>query len=58
MRHINGVYTQRHNRLGHTDGPLFRGRYQAIQINQMRAENNGLGTRIEAIAKTLLKQDT
>ncbi len=23
MRHINGVYTQRHNRLKHTDGPLF-----------------------------------
>jgi len=32
MRHINGVYTQRHNRLKHTDGPLFRGRYKAILI--------------------------
>jgi len=30
MRHINGVYTQRHNRLRKTDGPLFRGRYKAI----------------------------
>lgn len=32
MRHINGVYTQRHNRLRHTDGPLFRGRYKAILV--------------------------
>lgn len=32
MRHINGVYTQRHNRLKHTDGPLFRGRYKAILV--------------------------
>ena len=30
MRHINGVYTQRYNRLRLTDGPLFRGRYKAI----------------------------
>jgi REP element-mobilizing transposase RayT len=28
MRHINGVYTQRHNRLLKTDGFLFRGRYK------------------------------
>ena len=34
MRHINGVYTQRHNRLKNTDGPLFRGRYKAICIEQ------------------------
>lgn len=33
MRHINGVYTQRHNRLKNTDGPLFRGRYKAILID-------------------------
>ena len=32
MRHINGLYTQRHNRLKRTDGPLFRGRYKAILI--------------------------
>ena len=32
MRHINGVYTQRHNRLKPTDGPLFRGRYKAILV--------------------------
>ncbi len=25
MRHLNGVYTQRYNRLKPTDGPLFRG---------------------------------
>ena len=28
MRHINGVYTQRYNRMKKTDGPLFRGRYK------------------------------
>jgi hypothetical protein len=32
MRHIDGVYTQRHNRLKKTDGSLFRGRYKAIVI--------------------------
>ncbi len=34
MRHINGVYTQRYNRLHKTDGPLFRGRYKAILIEE------------------------
>ncbi len=34
MRHINGVYTQRHNRLRKTDGPLFRGRFKAILVDQ------------------------
>ncbi len=34
MRHINGVYTQRYNRLKKTDGPLFRGRYKAIVIEK------------------------
>jgi len=33
MRHINGVYTQRYNRLEETDGPLFRGRYKAVLID-------------------------
>ena len=33
MRHINGVYTQRHNRRKKTDGTLFRGRYKAIVID-------------------------
>jgi len=32
MRHINGVYTQRYNRLKRTDGPLFRGRFKSILI--------------------------
>ena len=36
MRHINGVYTQRYNRLKHTDGPLFRGRYKAILVDKDR----------------------
>jgi putative transposase len=34
MRHVNGVYTQRYNRLKHTDGSLFRGRYKAILVSQ------------------------
>ncbi|WP_425487754.1 transposase [Microbulbifer rhizosphaerae] len=33
MRHINGVYTQRFNRLQRRDGPLFRGRYKAILVD-------------------------
>ena len=32
MRHINGIYTQRYNRLRRTDGSLFRGRYKAICV--------------------------
>ena len=32
MRHLNGVYTQRYNRIEKTDGPLFRGRYKAVLI--------------------------
>ena len=34
MRHINGVYTQRHNRLHKYDGQLFRGRYKSILVEQ------------------------
>lgn len=34
MRHINGVYTQRFNRIEKSDGPLFRGRYKAIVIDK------------------------
>jgi putative transposase len=34
MRDINGVYTQRYNRLKKTDGPLFRGRYKAILVDE------------------------
>jgi putative transposase len=34
MRHINGLYTQRYNRLEKTDGPLFRGRFKAILVDQ------------------------
>ena len=32
MRHIDGVYTQQFNRKYHHDGPLFRGRYKSILI--------------------------
>ncbi|PIR16525.1 MAG: hypothetical protein COV46_08300 [Deltaproteobacteria bacterium CG11_big_fil_rev_8_21_14_0_20_49_13] len=34
MRHINGVYTQRHNRKRKKDGHLFRGRYKAILVEE------------------------
>jgi REP element-mobilizing transposase RayT len=34
MRHINGVYTQRYNRLKKTDGSLFRGRFKAILVDK------------------------
>jgi len=34
MRHLNGVYTQRFNRKHGTDGPLFRGRYKAILVEE------------------------
>ncbi|MEZ6155427.1 MAG: transposase [Candidatus Scalinduaceae bacterium] len=34
MRHLNGVYTQRHNRKHKKDGPLFRGRYKATLVQE------------------------
>ena len=34
MRHVAGVYTQRFNRLHKKDGPLFRGRYKAILVQE------------------------
>ena len=34
MRHINGVYTQRHNRIRGTDGPLFRGRFKSVLVDE------------------------
>ena len=34
MRHAAGVYTQRFNRLHKKDGPLFRGRYKAILVQE------------------------
>lgn len=36
MRHIDGVYTQRFNRLHGHDGPLFRGRYKALLMEADR----------------------
>lgn len=33
MRHINGVYTQRYNKLSKTDGPLFRGRFKSVIVD-------------------------
>lgn len=32
MRHVNGVYTQRYNRLRNTNGPLFRSRFKAVSV--------------------------
>lgn len=34
MRLINGIYTQRYNRFKQADGPLFRGRYKAILVEE------------------------
>ena len=34
MRQVNGVYTQRSNTLNKTDGPLFKGRFKAILLEQ------------------------
>ena len=34
MRHLDGLYTQRFNRAHGRDGPLFRGRYQAILVEE------------------------
>lgn len=34
MQHINGVYTQRHNRLRKQDGTLFRGRYKSVLVDE------------------------
>ncbi len=34
MRHLNGVYTQRFNRIHKKDGHLFRGRYKAILVQE------------------------
>lgn len=34
MRHINGIYTQRYNRSHQCDGPLFRGRYKSILVEE------------------------
>jgi hypothetical protein len=33
MRHINGVYTQRHNARHKCDGTLFKGRYKSILVD-------------------------
>ena len=33
-RHLNGVYTQGCNRLKKTDGPLFRGQYKSILVDE------------------------
>ena len=34
MQHINGIYTQRHNRQREKDGTLFRGRYKSVLVDQ------------------------
>ena len=34
MRHVNGVYTQRYNRKHGKDGPLFRGRFKSVLIQE------------------------
>lgn len=36
MRHINGVYTQRHNIRHQCDGKLFKGRYKSVLVDADR----------------------
>lgn len=36
MRHINGVYTQHHQRRHGTVGPLFQGRFHAVLVDRER----------------------
>ena len=38
MQHLDGLYTQRFNRLHRRDGALFRGRYKAI-VNLVSIED-------------------
>ena len=33
MRHLNGVYTQRFNKINDCDGQLFRGRFKSILVD-------------------------
>ncbi|MFC1814455.1 transposase [Thermodesulfobacteriota bacterium] len=33
MRHLNGVYTQRYNKIHHCDGQLFKGRFKSIIVD-------------------------
>ena len=42
IRHLNGVYTQRYNRMHHFDGQLFRGRYKAILAKLYEVEMDDL----------------
>ncbi|MCV2420073.1 transposase [Paucibacter sp. DJ2R-2] len=34
MRHLNGVYTQYHNRRHGSEGPLFHGRFKAVLVDR------------------------
>jgi REP-associated tyrosine transposase len=34
VRHLDGLYTQRFNRIHRRDGALFRGRYKAIVVDK------------------------
>jgi REP element-mobilizing transposase RayT len=34
MRHLNGVYTQAYNRIHHTDGHVFKGRFKAVLVEK------------------------
>ncbi len=33
MKHLNGVYVQRYNKVNQIDGPLFRGRFKSIIVD-------------------------
>jgi hypothetical protein len=33
MKHLNGVYTQRFNKMNHADGQLVRGRFRSMLVD-------------------------
>jgi REP element-mobilizing transposase RayT len=50
MRHLDGIYTQKFNRVHKRDGSLFRGRYKAILIDAQRSSDCRIGLRLSAIS--------
>ena len=52
MRHINGIYTQRFNRVHGLDGQLFRGRFKSI-LRDYSSASSALAVMEEKIRKNL-----
>ena len=56
IRHINDMYTQRCNRLKHTEGPLFRGRYKSILVDKGATCYSWVGTSIKIRLKLRVRR--